>query len=63
MYLTRNKNGDLWLWKDKPMKFEEIGEWMHFLSATWMYKIPEALDIYPHVQWENKEPFLINDKE
>lgn len=62
-YITREKNGDLYIWVEKPKKHPLDG-WMRDVSVKNphrvhkpSYKIDNSL--YPKVKWENDQPFEV----
>lgn len=53
-YITRDKNNDLYLYKNKPIKNEGVNVWQNFSSFC------ERLTFYNHlfrsIKWEDEEP-------
>lgn len=55
-WVVRDKDGDLTLYKNKPVKYPDLGWWNDRTSLGYAF-IPEGsppLDINP--QWEDEEP-------
>lgn len=50
-YIARDKNGQIWAFKSKPIKSEINEVWM---SNDWHIRIDDKL--YPDVKWEDKDP-------
>ena len=55
-WVVRDKDGDLTLYRNKPVKYPDIGYWDD-RTSLWYAFLPEGflpLDINP--QWEDEEP-------
>lgn len=53
MYIARDKNGDLWLFKKKPQK-QKAGFWSVEVIMDVITQLPKQ--IFPEVKWEDEEP-------
>lgn len=53
MWIARDKNNDLYIYSDKPIK-ETDGKWNISNWDTIFHKIDNVL--FPEVQWEDEEP-------
>lgn len=53
MWIARDKNGSLWLYNEKPIKFRD-GTWKGQTEFVRTSKMSE--DLFPEVKWEDKEP-------
>lgn len=51
-YVARDKNGDLYLYSGKPIKYIEEGSWDEELGALMYIENDE----FPNVKWEDEEP-------
>lgn len=54
MWIARDENGSLTLFKKKPEKSEEDGEWSVFELHVKYWELDE--DLFPEVKWEDDEP-------
>ena len=54
MWLARDKDGTIFLHKEKPLKNKHTGLWTS--DGAWGF-IPKKL--FPEVQWEDKEPTTV----
>lgn len=53
MYVARDRDGDLYLYKKKPVKYS--GSWQLCSdNPHYFYKIDASL--FPEVSWEDEEP-------
>lgn len=60
MWIARDKSGSLYLFKSKPMKYQNI--WTNLSLKSLM---PLNNKLFPEVKWEDEEPIkvkLIIDK-
>lgn len=58
-WVVRDKDGDLTLYRNKPVKYADIGYW-NDRTSLWYAFIPDGFlpfDINP--QWEDEEPIEI----
>lgn len=53
MWIARDKNGDLWLFKKKPQK-QEAGFWSVGVITDVILQLPKQT--FPEVKWEDKKP-------
>ena len=61
MWIARDKNGELIIYKKKPLKDEIVEQWR--TSGGWLRFLPK--EKFPEVKWEDEEPTkvkLIIDK-
>lgn len=54
LWLARDENGDLWMYKRKPVKCPYIGFWDLGKNACVLFKL--SSNLYPEVKWSDKEP-------
>ena len=52
MYVARDKDGELYLFSEKPSKREEF--WLMSSATTTVIQLPSEL--FPEVKWEDEEP-------
>ena len=52
MYVARDKDGELYLFSEKPSKREEF--WLMSSATTKVIQLPSEL--FPEVKWEDEEP-------
>ena len=52
MWIARDKNGELYLFSEKPSKREDF--WMMNSATTTVIQLPSEL--FPEVKWEDEEP-------
>lgn len=52
MWIARDKNGELYLFSEKPSKRENF--WMMNSATTTVIQLPSKL--FPEVKWEDEEP-------
>lgn len=52
MWIARDKNGELWIYKKKPKK-NSAGMWDEIFNTGYMRMNPH---IFPEVTWEDEEP-------
>lgn len=55
-YMTRDEDGMLFAYKERPRKRSEI-----WICGSELFEIYKAKVRFPMVKWENKEPWLIED--
>lgn len=53
MWIARDKNGDLWLFKKKPQK-QKAGFWSVEVIMDVITQLPKQ--IFTEVKWEDEEP-------
>ena len=53
MWIARDKNGDLWLFKRKPQK-QNIGLWSVVSITDVIIRLHKQ--IFPQIKWEDEEP-------
>lgn len=53
MWIARDKNGDLWLFKKKPQK-QNAGFWSVECIIDVILRLPKQT--FPEVKWEDEEP-------
>lgn len=60
-FVTRDKNGDIFLWRREPEKDEEAGEWKHPIAkyAAWRYLTEDDLEPGLNPQWEDEKPIFV----
>ena len=52
MWIARDKNGDLWLHKEKPIKTYD--QWSSMGSVEWVALVDKSF--FSEVKWEDEEP-------
>lgn len=52
MWIARDKNGELWLHKEKPMKFRDM--WCSIGDIELLSIVDKS--IFPEVKWSDTEP-------
>ena len=52
MWIARDKNGELWLHKEKPMKFRDI--WCSVGDVELLSLVDKSF--FQEVQWSDQEP-------
>ena len=52
MWIARDKDGELYLFSEKPSKREEF--WLMSTRTTIVIQLPSYL--FPEVRWEDEEP-------
>lgn len=50
MYVARDKNGTLWLYREKPWRNEEFGMWFLDISKNMQINSEE----FPQLKWEDE---------
>lgn len=57
MWIARDKNGSLWIYKHKPIK-NKFGAWIVAVDDSSRYSSPIRIweDIFPEVKWQDKKP-------
>lgn len=59
-YVTRDRNGDVFLWRKEPTKNEEKGEWVHPIPwAAWRYLSEDDLEDGVNPKWEDCCPIKV----
>ena len=53
MWVARDKNDDLYLYRDKPRKDSRLERWMDEVDYCVFFIDP---DLFPSVKWEDAEP-------
>lgn len=53
MWIARDKDGDLWLFRKKPQK-QNAGFWSVESITDVIIRLPKT--IFPEVKWEDEEP-------
>ena len=54
MYVARDKDGDLYFYREKPVKCKNRENWTATSGYADFYKIDASL--FPKVSWEDEEP-------
>ena len=57
MWIARDENGSLTLFKKKPEKSEEDGEWSVFELHVKYWELDE--DLFPEVKWDDEPRELV----
>lgn len=52
MWIARDKNGELWLHKEKPMKFRDI--WCSVGDIEWLSLVDKSF--FSEIKWSDDEP-------
>ncbi|WP_290776096.1 hypothetical protein [Anaerofustis sp.] len=55
-YIARDKNGELWIFEDKPVKYSET--WDNSKELTGLKPFS---DMFPNIRWEDEESRKISD--
>lgn len=60
LWVTRDKDGSLCLFKDKPYKNETTGIWVGEESFIYLnIGINSDKDLFSNVKWEDEEPLAV----
>lgn len=54
MYLARDKDGDLYLYQKRPVKYDGLEAWVSEDYFENLAKLDPSL--FPDVKWEDEEP-------
>lgn len=57
MWIARDKNGLLAIYKQKPNKYKSLGQWGNMENPISYACVDDAiLDLFPEIKWEDEEP-------
>ena len=54
MWLARDENGDLWMYKREPLKYPHWGFWGMGNNPCEQIKL--SSNLFPEVKWSDEEP-------
>lgn len=57
MWMARDRSGVLIIFKQKPNKYKEIGEWGDVENEIQFSYVDDSIyDLFPEIKWEDEEP-------
>lgn len=56
MWIARDKDGSLFIYRTKPRKYKEDGQWGDKCIQVAYNEVIEDYDLFSEVKWEDEEP-------